>query len=158
MIKKWLIHLMHASNCYIEPLQHIVFNETYYVHFQVHNFNFGYHHSKFTCFSLLILSSPVSLRPRLLNTWSPLIDRLTHAWASDTDNNRAAVLNQFLGADLATELIVFKYVTLWCHKVTEVEAGLLMRCFRSSVFRGREELLFCIFNFQDLLHDQNVTH
>ena len=30
---------------------------------------------------------------------------------------------------------------LWCHKVTELKAGLLTRRFRSSVFCGRDELL-----------------
>ena len=30
----------------------------------------------------------------LLNIHAPLIGRLTHAWASDANNNRAAVLNQ----------------------------------------------------------------
>ena len=28
----------------------------------------------------------------------------------------------------------------WCHKVTELKAGLLTRCFRNSDFCGREEL------------------
>ena len=35
---------------------------------------------------------------------------------------------------------------VWCHRVTELEAGLLARCLRSSVFCGREEL----FIFQDI--------
>ena len=35
-------------------------------------------------------------------TQSPLIGQLTHAWARNAYNNRAAVLNEFLCAKLAT--------------------------------------------------------
>lgn len=39
---------------------------------------------------------------------------------------------------------------MWCHKVTELKLGLLMRCFRSSVFCGKEDLLSVFVHF-DLL-------
>ena len=71
----------------------------------------------------------------------PLIGQLTHAWPSPANSNRAAVHNQFLWAKPATRQKMCKCVTLWCHKVTELKAGLLTKHFRSSVFCWREELL-----------------
>lgn len=43
----------------------------------------------------------VSLRPPQLSTSSALTGQLTHGWACTTNNNRATVLNQFLGVKLA---------------------------------------------------------
>ena len=62
--------------------------------------------------------APVSLRPLLLDTQSPLIGQLTYAWAS-TANNSAAQLNQFLCAKLAARHLLCKCVTLWRVVVTE---------------------------------------
>ena len=77
----------------------------------------------------LCLKRVVSLR----STQSPLIGQLTHAnvWHGDV---------------------------VWCHEVKELNVGLLMRRLRSSVFCGREKLLFGVdfrlFNLKDRLHAQ----
>ena len=76
-----------------------------------------------------------SLRPQLPNAHSALIGHLMHAWPS---------------------------ISMWCHKVTELKKGLLMRRFRSSIFlweRGASVGAdFDLFNFQDLLHAQEDTY
>lgn len=41
---------------------------------------------------------------------------------------------------------------LWCHKVPELKAGLLMRSLSSSVYRGKEELLLVLKNLQCIKH------
>ena len=87
---------------------------------------------------------------------SPLIGQLTHAWPSSTYKNRAAVLSQFLRTKLPAKRKLCINVGLcdivWCQKVMELKAGLLMRRFRSSIFCGREELPFELLCFQDILH------
>ena len=50
---------------------------------------------------MLCFSSCLFKAHPLLNTLSPIIGQLTHVWASTTNNNRAAVLNQFLRAKQA---------------------------------------------------------
>ena len=50
----------------------------------------------------------------------------------------------------------------WCHQVTELKVGLLMRCFRSSVFCGREELLLVqaltFLTFKIFYMHKNINH
>ena len=95
-----------------------------------------------------IPDSPVcqknSFSSRLFKTWSPLIGQRTDTWPGTAINNRVAVLNH---AYVPNRLLRNNHANLWhgdvlwCHKVTELKVGLLMRRFRSSVFCGREELL-----------------
>ena len=62
----------------------------------------------------------VSLRLLLLNNQSALIGQLQHAWASTADNNRAAVLNQFLHAKLAAGHKLYKCVTRWHSVMSQI--------------------------------------
>ena len=57
--------------------------------------------------------APVSLSAPIRNTQSVLIGQLAHAWASATNNNRAAVLNQFLHSKLAARHTLCKCLTWW---------------------------------------------
>ena len=59
--------------------------------------------SETLCFS----SCHFKARP-VLNTRSALIGQLYHAWARNTSNNKAAVLNQFLRANLG-----INYANVW---------------------------------------------
>ena len=61
---------------------------------------------KYCCCSSRLLEPPI-------NTQSALIDQLTLAWPSTANNNRAAVLNQFLCDKLAVRHKLCKCVTLW---------------------------------------------
>ena len=83
--------------------------------------------------------------------WPPLlISQLTHAWASIANNNRAAVLNQFLLVKQAARHKLCLDATCWCHRVTDLRAGLLMRRFRSSVFTGADFGPFETFGKHDM--------
>ena len=86
-------------------------------------------------------------------------------WSAQThlsqhpDNNKAAVVNQLLCAKLAVGTyyaIMWHGDVVWCHKVTELKAGLLTTRFRNSAFCGREELLLVqtFVNCKDLLRAQ----
>ena len=93
----------------------------YNAYFQVHNLILCYYLNWFTCYGshkkhqcshtvqwnstvappVWNVLAPVSLRTTLPDTQSHLIGQLTHAWPSTTNNNRAAVLNQFRHAKLS---------------------------------------------------------
>lgn len=53
------------------------------------------------------------------NTQTPLIGWLTHAWPSNSNNNRAAVLNQFSRAKLAVRHSLGKGVTWWRSEISQ---------------------------------------
>ena len=67
----------------------------------------------------LCFSSCLFKAPPFSNTQSTLIGQLTHTWASIANNNRAAVLNQFLYANLAAWQKLCKCVTLWCSMMSQ---------------------------------------
>ena len=56
-----------------------------------------------------VWKAPVSLKKK---TKSPLIGQLTHAWTSTANSNKAALLNHFLHAKLATKHKLYKFTTL----------------------------------------------
>ena len=89
--------------------------------------------------------APVSLRPLLLNTQSPLIGQLTHAWTSTANNNRAAVPNRFLHAKQEAMLYIMQMcdIMTWCDvtRSRNKRRDYRKRRFRSSVFCRRNELL-----------------
>lgn len=81
-----------------------------------------------SCISSCLFKAP------LLNTQSALMGRLTHTWASTSNNKRAALLNSFLHAISATRHRLCKYAKWCCHKEAKLNAGLLVRYYRSCVF------------------------
>ena len=87
-------HLTPLSGQHVKLSKNVV-KETYYAHFQVHNFIFGlvqeYVYMLLSSAAALYspsVSAPVSSRSRL-------IGQLAHAWCSTHYNNRAAVLSIF---------------------------------------------------------------
>ena len=97
--------------------------------------------------SVLILSSAASLYPPSvwnfvldhahLNTQSALIGQLTQAWASTSNNNRGAVLNQFLCAKLPARLKLSKCVTWWCGLMSQshkIICGTIDEAFEEQCF------------------------
>ena len=91
--------------------------------------------------------APVSLRPRLLNTKPALIGQLTHTWASTANNNRAAVLHQFLRVKVAkrhkwcwcvTLLTTDEVFFCWCgHFLLETSFTWTTNLEQCSIFRLR---------------------
>ena len=119
--------------------------ETYQVYFQAHNFKLilkvvvnttshQFPHTVPCCRTVFLLCmncsvlANVPLRPRIQ---SLLIGQFIHVWPSMANNNRAALLNQFLRAELAARQWSD---IVWCHKVMELKERVLMRRFMSSVF------------------------
>ena len=110
----------------------------------------GSYASLFRNISFLILYSAAALySPFCLKHSPPIPSHLSLVSPHMPDpalltTTKAVVLNQFLGAKLATrhEIIQMSDSVTQCD-VTELKAGLLVRRFRSGVFCGREEL----FNF-----------
>ena len=84
-----------------------------------------------------VWNAPVSLRPRLQNTQSPLIGWLTHAWTNTANINRAAVLNQVLRAKLTSRYELCKCVTWWCSVMSQshrIKGGTTDEAFMESFF------------------------
>ena len=80
----------------------------------------------------------------LLNSQSVLIGQLTRAWASTTNNNRAAVLNQFLRAKLAASNILCSSVcSRWCSVVSQSHLIKGGKHFRSSVSLWESSFCWC---------------
>ena len=75
--------------------------------------------------------------PPLLNTQSPLIGQLTHAWPSSTYKNREGVLNHFRHAKLAPRHKLGKCSALW-HSVTSqshrIKGGATDEAFQEQCF------------------------
>ena len=100
------------------------------------------------CLTTLCFSS--CLKVPLLTTQSAVIGQLTHAWDSIPHHisSRLCHVFQLLVSFTSAMNIGINYADVWpdlvwCHKVTELKAGLPVshfRHFRSSVFCGREEL------------------
>ena len=100
--KKYLIPVIPAKTLHLcTGLRHVLLNK--------HQFA----HTGQCCsgvFSLCLKytgSAPVSLSPALM-THPALIGWLAHAWASNTNDNKAAALNRFLHAKLAARHISVK--------------------------------------------------
>ena len=72
-------------------------------------------------------------KARLLTTWSTLIGQITHAWHCSCAKSILTVRQKCCKCVSVTE---------WCYKVR-----LLTRRFRSSVFCGKQELLFLYTDF-----------
>ena len=100
--------------------------------------------SEAICFYSCLFNSP------FLNTQSPLIGQLTHAWSSTTNNNRAAMLNQFSHAKLAVKSLIMQM-----YESHIIEGETTDEVFQEQ--RGASLLDCYLFNFQDLLNAQDPT-
>ena len=102
-------------------------------------------------------------KAHLLNTQSALTGQLTHAWASTGNNNRAAMLNQFLHAKLPRRHKSCKWMSCW-HSVMSwshrIKGGVTFEAFQEQCFlweRGASVgAHFELFNFQDVFMHKNL--
>ena len=86
----------------------------------------------------------------------PLIGRLAHAWAITTYNNRAAVLNQFIGANQLLDYAnVWLYDVVWCHRVTELRRD-DWRGVSGAVFSVGERSFSHLLNFKGIYMHKNL--
>ena len=148
-----LIHLFRVTT--IIALHVLVFKKTHQYSHTVQ----GCNTVSPLCLKRSVLA-PVSLRPPIPNTQSPLIGQLTHAWPSTVDNKIAAVLNQSLGAKLVG---LWECVTQWrsvMSKSHRIKGGTTDEVFQEQLFPGERGASFspeseCL-NFQDLQHAQGI--